>query len=297
MLAGKRCSERTHAASRRLSLCTALMVSALWLWPALALACPPVLKSVTVQPNTTHPLAVWGLPQNVSSQFIQTSRSPEVDDNGYFPTLVTFNTLSGTDTQFLDPINFAPGIYYLHVAGHDSRCNGKTCPVVEFSEVMSFEVGQVTAAASVASSPLSAPVAHSAAVSCSSTGGGGGALPSTTGGPGPDKIRPLQNLSFGPVQDIDKLFVRARMSEAGTLRAGATVSVAGASKVYRFKAVSRSVAANRFTKLRLKLAKKKLKAVKRALKQRKRLRAKITVTATDKAGNKRSQKATIRLKN
>jgi hypothetical protein len=231
MLAGKRCSERTHAASRRLSLCTALMVSALWLWPALALACPPVLKSVTVQPNTTHPLAVWGLPQNVSSQFIQTSRSPEVDDNGYFPTLVTFNTLSGTDTQFLDPINFAPGIYYLHVAGHDSRCNGKTCPVVEFSEVMSFEVGQVTAAASVASSPLSAPVAHSAAVSCSSTGGGGGALPSTTGGPGPDKIRPLQNLSFGPVQDIDKLLVRARMSEAGTLRAGATVSVAGASKV------------------------------------------------------------------
>jgi hypothetical protein len=81
------------------------------------------------------------------------------------------------------------------------------------------------------------------------------------------------------------------------LRAGATVSVAGASKVYRFKAVSRSVAANRFTKLRLKLAKKKLKAVKRALKQRKRLRAKIKVTATDKAGNKRSQKATIRLKN
>jgi hypothetical protein len=297
MLAGESCSAGMHAASRRVSLCTAFMVSALWLWPALAIACPPVLKSVTVQPNTSHPTSVWGLPANVSSQFIQTSRSPEVDENGYFPTLATFNTVGASQTQFVDPVDFAPGVYYLHVAGHDSRCNGRTCPVIEFSEVMSFEVTAVTAAAGAAVTSLSAPAVHSAAVSCTSTGGGGGALPSTTGGPGPDKVRPLQNLSFGPVQDIDKLFVRARMSEPGTLRAGATVSVGGASKVYRFKAVSRSVGANRFTKLRLKLAKKKLKAVKRALKQRKRLKAKITVTATDKAGNKRSQKATIRLKN
>ena len=86
------------------------------------------------------------------------------------------------------------------------------------------------------------------------------------------------------------------MSEAGTLRAGATVSVAGASKVYKFKTVSRSVDANKLVKLRLKLAKNKLKAVKRALKRGKKLKAKVTVTATDKAGNKRAQKATIRLK-
>ena len=50
------------------------------------------------------------------------------------------------------------------------------------------------------------------------------------------------------------------------------------------------------TKLRLKLVKKRLKAVKRALKRGKKLKAKVTVTATDKAGNKRAQKATIRLK-
>jgi hypothetical protein len=87
------------------------------------------------------------------------------------------------------------------------------------------------------------------------------------------------------------------MSEAGTLRASATVSVGGASKVYRFKTVSRPVGANVFTKLRLKLAKKKLKAVKRALKKRKKLKAKITITAVDKSKNQRSQKASIRLKN
>ena len=70
------------------------------------------------------------------------------------------------------------------------------------------------------------------------------------------------------------------------------MSVAGASKVYKFKTVSRSVAANKLVKLRLKLAKKRLKAVKRALKRGKKLKAKVTVTATDKAGNKRAQKAT-----
>jgi hypothetical protein len=72
--------------------------------------------------------------------------------------------------------------------------------------------------------------------------------------------------------------------------------VGGASKVYRFKAVSRSAVANVSVKLPLKLAKKQLKAVKRALKKGKRLKAKVTVTATDKAHNKKSQKATIRLK-
>jgi hypothetical protein len=76
-----------------------------------------------------------------------------------------------------------------------------------------------------------------------------------------------------------------------------TVSVAGASKLYRFKAVSRSVAGNVPAKLRLRLDRKKLKAVKRALKKGKRLKAKIIVTAVDKAQNKRSQNATIRLKN
>ena len=122
-------------------------------------------------------------------------------------------------------------------------------------------------------------------------GGGGGG-----GGGTADKVAPLETLSYGGLQDIDKLFVRAKMSEAGTLSASATVSVAGASKVYRFKTVTKSASANVSTKLRLKLAKKRLKTVKKALKKGKRLKAKVTITATDKAKNKRSQKATIRLK-
>jgi hypothetical protein len=159
------------------------------------------------------------------------------------------------------------------VAGHDKKCvRESVCPPIQFSEVLTFQVPGVGS-------------------------GPGGTLPNTTGGPGPDRIAPIEVLSFAPVQDVDKLFVRARMSEAGTLTARATVSVAGASKIYRFKTVSRSAAANVSKKLSLKLAKKRLKAVKRALKKGKRLKAKVTVTATDKARNKKAQKATIRLKN
>jgi hypothetical protein len=265
-------------------------------WPALAFACPPILKSVTVPPNGNHPTSEWALPANVSSQFIQVARSPNVDEFGYFPTVVTFNTLAASQTSFFDPFEFSPGTYYVHVAGHDKRCTGGACPRIEFSDIMTFEVTTPAAYPSAAASSLTQRTASSAAISCNASAGGAPPLPDTSGGTGPDRVRPLQNLRFAPVQDIDKLFVRARMSEPGTLRAAATVSVGGASKVYRFKPVSRPVAANVFKKLRLKLAKKKLRAVKRALAKRKRLRAKITVTAVDESGNKRAQKATVRLK-
>ena len=96
---------------------------------------------------------------------------------------------------------------------------------------------------------------------------------------------------------IDKLFVTARISEAGIVKATGTVSTRGAAKVYRFKSVKRSIAANVKTKMRLKLRKKQLRAVKRAIKRRKSLKAKITVSATDKSGNTRSHKLTIRLVN
>jgi hypothetical protein len=285
-----------HTAPRKVGLYTAFLLVALALSPTLAVACPPILKSVTVDGN--HPTSTWSLPSGVTSQFIQTSTSSGVNEDGYFNTLVNLSVVGPTQTSFTDPFNFEPGVYYLHVAGHDKRCRGGVCPPIEFSDVMSFEV----TAAAAAAAPTTAAVAFSpravdaAALDCSGQGGGGVVLPSTTGGPGPDKIRPLQLLSFPPIQDVDKLFVRAQMSEPGTLRASARVSVPGASKVYAFKTVSRAVGANVRKRLRLKLAKKRLKAVKRALRRGKRLKARVTVTATDKAGNKRAQKATIRLK-
>jgi hypothetical protein len=279
----------------------ALFLLALTLWPALALACPPVLVSVTVAPGSNHPTAVWELPPNVISQFSQTSASAEVTLNGYFQNVESFNTFAPDQTTFVDPFEFAPGVHYLHIAGHDKRCNGITCPAIEFSDIMTFEVvPQAAASFGYRAASFGHRAARTSALTCDRTPGGGtpggGALPSTTGGPGPDRIAPIMSLSFNPVQNIDKLFVRARMSEAGTLKARATVSLGRRSKPVRFKTVSKSVAANVFANLRLKLVKKGALRVKRALKKSsKKLKAKVTVTAIDKTGNKRTQKATIRL--
>ena len=280
-----------------------LTVVALTSWPTLAVACPPILKSVTVDQN--HPTSVWALPEGVSSQFIQTSESSDVNEDGYFRSLVNINVVDPDQTTFFDPFDFEPGVYYLHVAGHDKRCKGGACPPIEFSDVMSFQVTSPSAAPAAAPTSSEPGAIGSAALDCSgrtvrggggSGGGGGFILPSTTGGPGPDRVAPLQTLVFAPVQDVDKLFVRAQISEAGTLLARAAVRVPGGPKTYRFKPVARAVGANVRTKLRLRLGKKRLKRVKRALKRGKRLKAAVSVQARDKAGNKRAQLATIRLK-
>jgi hypothetical protein len=248
----------------------ALTVAAFCIVPAIAQATAPTLQSVTVPPGGNHPTLTWTLPEGVGSVAMQASKSDETDEDGYFrrgAQLVSYNSLEPTQTTFTDPLGYYPGTYYLHVAGHDKKCVVGACPQVQFSNIMTVDVV--------------APVPP---------GGGGGG-----GGGTADKVAPLETLSYAAVQDIDKLFVKARANEAGTLSASATVSVAGASKVYRFKTVTKSVSANVSTKLRLKLAKKRLKTVKKALKKGKHLKAKVTVTAQDKAKNKRSQKATIRL--
>ena len=130
-----------------------------------------------------------------------------------------------------------------------------------------------------------------------SSGGGGGGGPG--GGPGPAPTAdaaPVSSLTSPSKQAVDKLYVRASMNEAGSLIATGTVSVPrGAAKVYRFKRASRTVAADQTIKLRLKLPKKALRAVRRALRHRRKLSAKVTLTARDLTGHETARKQTIRL--
>jgi peptidoglycan/xylan/chitin deacetylase (PgdA/CDA1 family) len=114
--------------------------------------------------------------------------------------------------------------------------------------------------------------------------------------PPADKATAFSSIKASKRQDIDKLFVRAAMIEPGTLSASATVNVSGASRVFKFKRVSKSVTANKAVKLRLRLSKKGLRVAKRALRRGKRLSAKIRVTAKDSAGNSRTAKRSVRLR-
>lgn len=94
-------------------------------------------------------------------------------------------------------------------------------------------------------------------------------------------------------QDVDKLYVSAAMGEPGTLSAYGTVTLG---KRYRLKKVRVTTVPGRLTKLRLALTKKGLRAVKRALRRHARVRAVVTIVATDSAGNVQRATRTITLR-
>ena len=93
---------------------------------------------------------------------------------------------------------------------------------------------------------------------------------------------------FGPpIQDVDKLFMLATLHDDGTLIVSGSVAVKGrrgGSKVYRLKGFSATVPAHREYRVKLKLARSKLRVLKRALKRHVRLKAKIVGQARSAAG-------------
>jgi hypothetical protein len=95
---------------------------------------------------------------------------------------------------------------------------------------------------------------------------------------------------------VDKLGVTLSPGEAVKAKLSGSVNVPGASKLYRFKTVNKSLAAGKKTKLSLKLARKAKRVVKRALRRGKRLKAKLTLVVTDAAGNAQTKKYAVRLK-
>jgi hypothetical protein len=247
--------------------------------PGSALAWPAGLISVTGQPRENHPTFTWCKLPRVESLFVETATSDEVGVGGHFlqKNLRSFNVVGKQDTTFTDEYEFQPGTYYVHVGTYDP---GIKHPVsnIEFSNVLSFTV-------------VAGPHVTGTTAPCPPPppdGGGGGGVT--------DKTAPVVSLSFPRVQHIAKLYVKVRTSENATIKATGTVSVRTASRVYRFKPKRIILSGNSSMKVPLRLTKKNLAAVKRALRHKRRLKAKITVTATDAAGNRRTKKATLKVK-
>jgi hypothetical protein len=90
------------------------------------------------------------------------------------------------------------------------------------------------------------------------------------------------------------VFVRATPDEAARLSAKGTLSVTGARKVFKLRKATATAAAGQTRKLKLRISKKAARAVRRALRRKRKVRASVTVTAVDAAGNKSSAKRRIR---
>jgi hypothetical protein len=253
-----------HRIACALFAAVALLVAA-----SSAAAKPPLLVEARSAGNLAQ--ARWLLPSGVQSQFYEVASDPQRSTFGNFlqRNLVRFGVLDAKQTCMVDdgpPLS--TGTYYVHVAGHDTAPDS---PQIEFSNTMKITVPGTG--------------------SCPAGGGGGG------GGGGSivqDLDKPSCSLRYSRRQDVDRLSVRARTNEAGTLSATAVVLV-GPAKVVGFKSVSKTAPQNKFTRLALKLANKDKRTVKRALRRKKRLRARLLVTARDKAGNEQNRRVTVYL--
>lgn len=269
-----------------------------------AAARPPTLESAGAAGGLVT--ASWSLPSGVGSEFFEIAKYPDVNAYGYFrqklvrpgtpedgaESQVRFGILDTSQTSLTasDPKPpLAAGAYYVHIAGHDKVHSG--CPQIEFSDIMQVTIdagGNGTSAGVVAPGTGDCQLTRGAGGTVG--GGGGAAIPG-------DETAPTTQLRYSRRQDIDKLRVRARMSEPGTLTARALVDVGGLlARIYNFKAVRRKVTGGVLTTLRPRLSRKNKRALKRALRRGKRLRARVTITATDRVGNRSTLHATIRLR-
>jgi hypothetical protein len=262
---------------RRSAALLTLLAGALLVVSSSAFARPPVINSVKV--SNGEATYTWSLPSGVESRFVETATFSKTNQFGYFDpgeNVYSFNVPGRKETKLVDDRKFVPGTYYVHISGRDTV--NKSCPNNEFSHTMLFVVDAQGNG------------------SGADTGGGTRPCPSGggTGGSG-DGVKPSQLIKYKHRQHVGKLFVRARMDEHGTLTANATVTIAGSAKLVRFISTTKTVPADHYAKLRLKMKARNLRAVRRALKRGKRLKATVTVIARDFSGLRTSKKLKIRL--
>jgi hypothetical protein len=232
-----------------------LVLATTLLLAATAEAAPPTLLSVGQYQR--HLTASWSLAPGAQSQVVEAATSPNTGSDGYFFTenVVLFDTLEDSQTSYLSTSQLSPGFYYVHVASLQPDC--PPCPVREWSSVLTITI------------PADPPP--------------------------PDTTRPSL-LVGGPLrQDIDRLYARASMNESGRLTARGSVRVSSSPRGYRLRSVTRAAAPRTPIKLRLRLATKARRAAKRALTRGRTVRARVTLLATDSAGNVRTTRRSIRL--
>jgi subtilisin-like proprotein convertase family protein len=146
--------------------------------------------------------------------------------------------------------------------------------------------------------PSAADKGHTLIVTETATSSGGSASASSapTAAVGPAIVSSGSTKRVQRVLRQRGLIALATSNIGGGLAARATVSIGGASKVYRFRAVSRTLAPGVATKATLKLSKRALSVVRTALDRGQKLTAKLSLTVTDANGAKTTKALSIRLR-
>jgi plastocyanin len=141
-------------------------------------------------------------------------------------------------------------------------------------------------------------VVQAAGTGTTTTPGGG-----TPGGGGPaptkDTVAPAVRLAGKTRQNVLRqrgVFVVIRVDERATVAASGRISIPAAIKVIRLRKVTRALSPGATRKIKLRLAKRQLRAIRRTLRRGVRLTARLRVTAKDQAGNVRFARRKVRLR-
>jgi hypothetical protein len=119
-----------------------------------------------------------------------------------------------------------------------------------------------------------------------------GSKPSTL-----DKALQVLALRIPGRQDVDALSVTVRLAETGTVKAWARVRVrGGAARLFASRRAVARVAPNETRRLRLRLRRTAVKRIKRALRRGVRVRARVSMSVTDLAGNARTKTGLVDLR-
>lgn len=97
-------------------------------------------------------------------------------------------------------------------------------------------------------------------------------------------------------QDIDKLAIRVKLNEAGTVTVTGDVKVRGRRRAFRLRRVKKTLAANDSTRFGLRLRRASKRRVKRSLRRGRRATARVKITSVDRAGNRTVSRKRIRLR-
>jgi streptogramin lyase len=219
--------------------------------------------------------ASWTLPPGTVTGYLEFSPTPNTD--GFFtdPEKIAYLFDSSDETFDSTPVAFPPGTYYVHVSAHLTGCDS-------YRGSCSDEFSRPPVSVFVPGPPPPAT--------------GTQAAPTGSGAAGADRVTAFSSLLVRARQKLAKLNVQAAMSERGTISVRGNVKVARSSRAYKLGLVTAPAVPGTSVKLRLKLSRKARNAVRRALKRHKKVSAKITITATDLAGNAKQEQRTVALR-
>ena len=235
---------------------------------------PPT--GLTVSQNGGVVNASWTLLPATATGYLEFSPTPDTDPDGFFtdPKKIVYRFDSNAETFDSTPAAFPPGTYYVHVSAHPPDCDSFSLSCShEFSRppVSLIVPGPPTLSNGTPAAPLAATVSPA------------------------DTVAAFSSLLVRKRQKIGRLYVRAAMRESGTISAGGKVTLARSSRSYKLRLVTAPGVPRKSVKLQLKLSTKARNAVRRALKRHKKASAKITITATDLAGNEKQEQRIVAL--